>query len=118
MKKITLIGTIVLMSALSPFIAKAAHPASDSVTMTGIVTCAHCGLSVPKGQTRMSWALQNVDHGDDIVLIIDSSKGFTTYRLSGHKDELHGYLGGTATVTGNLNGMTIEVASVESRKEH
>jgi hypothetical protein len=63
----------------------------------------------------MSWALQNVNQGDDIVLITDDGKVFKTYSLNGHKTDLLKYLGGEATITGDLNGTNVEIDTVSSR---
>jgi len=121
MRKATLCVSILLAGMLLPSIARTATPGSDSmasrVTLAGLVTCAHCGLNVPKGQTRMSWALQNVNQGDGIVLITDDGKAFKTYSLNGHKDDLMKYLGGEATIIGALDGTSVEVAKVKPRNK-
>jgi ribosomal protein L24E len=110
-----------LAGMLFPTVGMTATSGSDSmttrVTLVGLVTCAHCGLNVPKGQTRMSWALQNVNQGDGIVLITDDGKAFKTYSLNGHKEDLLKYLGGEATITGDLDGKSIEVAKVKPRNK-
>jgi hypothetical protein len=118
MKKLARFPTIALSFAASLLAAKVSHPAPVNVTLKGIVTCAHCGLSLPKGATRFSWAYENVSKGDGIVLIVDTGKGYVTYQLDGHRDDLMRYLGGTITVTGDLEGTAIEVFSVNSGKEH
>lgn len=119
MKKVTLCVSILLAGiALCPVgraTASSSQAATTHVTLAGLVTCAHCGLNVPKGQTRMSWALQNVNRGDDIVLITDDGKGFKTFSLNGHKDDLMKYLGGEATISGDLSGGNLEVASVSAK---
>jgi ribosomal protein L24E len=119
MRKATLCASILVVGMLLPTIGRTATSGSDSmttrVTLAGLVTCAHCGLNVPKGQTRMSWALQNVNQGDGIVLITDDGKAFKTYSLNGQKDKLMKYLGREATITGDLDGTSIEVAKVKPR---
>jgi hypothetical protein len=119
MKKATVCASILLagiaLCSIGRATASSSQAATTHVTLAGLVTCAHCGLSVPKGQTRMSWALQNVNRGDDIVLITDDGKAFKTFSLNGHKDDLMKYLGGEATISGDLNGTSVEVASVGTK---
>jgi hypothetical protein len=63
----------------------------------------------------MSWALKNVNRGDDIVLITDYGKAFKTFSLNGHKSDLLKYLGGEATITGDLDGTSLDVSTVSPR---
>ena len=83
----------------------------NSVTFTGMVTCAHCVGNQPmhKGFTQWTWALESINHqGDDIVLAV----GDKIYRLQGNKDEILKYIADKATVTGHLGGNTLSVETI------
>ncbi len=83
----------------------------NTVTFTGLVTCAHCVGNQPmhKGYTPWTWALESVKHqGDDIVLVV----GDKTYKLQGNQDEILKYIAGKATITGRLDGNTIAVEAI------
>jgi hypothetical protein len=85
--------------------------AVNTVTLTGLVTCAHCVGNQPmhKGYTPWTWALESVKHqGDDIVLVI----GDKIYKLQGNQDEILKYIADKATITGRLDGNTITVDTI------
>jgi len=87
-----------------------AHPV-NTVTFTGLVTCAHCVGNQPmhKGYTPWTWALESVKHqGDDIVLVV----GDKIYKLQGSQDEILKYIAGKATITGRLDGNAITVETI------
>ena len=91
--------------------ARAQFP-TDNVTLTGRVSCSKCEGVQPmhKGYTNWTWALHSVSEGDDIVFIV----GKTTYKLQGDQDKLSKYLAGKATVTGQLEGTTLKVETIQS----
>ena len=87
-----------------------AHPV-NSVTFTGLVTCAHCVgyQTVHKGYTPWTWALESVKHrGDDIILVV----GDKIYKLQGNQDEILKYIADKATVTGRLDGNILSVETI------
>ena len=86
-----------------------ARPTSN-VTLTGVVTCSRCVGTQPqrKGYTQYSWALDSVDHGDDIVIVV----GDKTYKLVGNKDVLLKFMAGKATVVGHFDGNLLVVATI------
>ena len=87
-----------------------AHSASTEITLTGTVSCAHCQGIQPmhKGYTPFSWALQSVNEGDDIVLVVQDK----VYKLQGDKDQLLKFMSSKVRVTGLLDGTTMEVATI------
>ena len=99
------IAALNLTAAVRP-----AHSETTEVTLTGSVSCAHCqGVLLPKAWTQYRWALYSVDHGDDIVLVVKDK----VYKLQGDKDRLLKFMyGRKATVTGHLDGNTLEVETI------
>src|SRR5271157_3531569 len=102
---ITSIAALSLTAAARP-----ACAATAEVTLTGSVSCAHCqGVLLPKAWTQYRWALYSVDHGDDIVLVVKDK----VYKLQGDKDRLLKFMPARkATVTGHLDGNTLEVETI------
>jgi hypothetical protein len=95
-----------LLAAIPSF----AHPV-NTVTFTGLVTCAHCVGNQPmhKGYTPWTWALESVNHqGDDIVMVV----GDKIYKLQGNKDEILKYIADKATITGRLDGNILSVETI------
>jgi hypothetical protein len=82
----------------------------NSVSFTGLVTCAHCVGNQPmhKGYTPWMWALESVKQGDDIIMVV----GDKTYKLQGNKDQILKYIAGKATVTGRLDGNILAVETI------
>jgi hypothetical protein len=93
------------MSAVRP-----AHSASAEITLTGTMSCARCQGIQPmhKGYTQFSWALQSVSEGDDIVLVTQNK----VYKLQGDKDQLLKFMSAKVTVTGLVDGTTMDVARI------
>jgi hypothetical protein len=93
------------MTAVRP-----AHSASAEVTLTGTMSCARCQGIQPmhKGYTQFSWALQSVSEGDDIVLVTQDK----VYKLQGDKDQLLKFMSAKVTVTGLVDGTTMDVARI------
>jgi len=93
------------MTAVRP-----AHSASAEVTLTGTMSCARCQGVQPmhKGYTQFSWALQSVSEGDDIVLVTQDK----VYKLQGDKDQLLKFMSAKVTVTGLVDGTTMDVARI------
>jgi hypothetical protein len=93
------------MTAVRP-----AHSASADVTLTGTMSCARCQGIQPmhKGYTQFSWALQSVSEGDDIVLVTQNK----VYKLQGDKDQLLKFMSAKVTVTGLVDGTTMDVARI------
>ena len=89
---------------------RSAHSATTEITLTGMVSCAHCQGIQPmhKGYTQYSWALQSVSQGDDIVLVVRDK----AYKLQGDKDLLLKFMSAKARVTGRLEGEVLEVETI------
>ena len=89
---------------------RSAHSATTEITLTGMVSCAHCQGIQPmhKGYTQFSWALQSVSQGDDIVLVVRDK----AYKLQGDKDLLLKFMSAKARVTGRLEGEVLEVETI------
>jgi hypothetical protein len=96
--------------ALGLIAVRPAHSASTEVTLIGTVSCAHCQGIQPmhKGYTQFSWALQSVNQGDDIVLVVQDK----TYKLQGDKDRILKFMSEKARVTGTFDGTTLDVATI------
>jgi hypothetical protein len=102
-----LAGMLALFLSATALVAGAA---TAEVTLTGTVSCAHCQGIQPlhKGYTQWTWALHAVGEGDGIVFLV----GDKTYDLLGERDQLLKYMSFKATVTGRLEGNTLEVQSI------
>jgi hypothetical protein len=99
------IAALSLAAAVRP-----ARAATTEVTLTGSVSCGHCqGFLLPKGWTEYRWGLYSVSHGDDIVLVVKDK----VYKLNGDQDRLLTFMSARkATVTGHLDGNTLEVETI------
>ncbi len=87
-----------------------AQPNPESVTVSGMVSCTTCVLSnACKAQTRLSCTLWWVSQGASYVLVTDDHR---VYRLSGADKDLRKFAGDSVTVTGELNGTELAVATV------
>jgi hypothetical protein len=91
-----------------------AAPQDDNVTLTGLVTCSRCVGSPAHSAafTHLTWAVHEINHGDGFILVVSGK----TYHLAGDRELLRPYIADQATVQGRLNGDTIEVQSMSSRK--
>ena len=85
-------------------------PVPTEVTRIGTVSCGHCQGIQPahKGYTPLTWALNSVSQGDDIVLVSQNQ----TYRLQGDKEQLLKAMSTKARVTGRLDGNTLSVETI------
>jgi hypothetical protein len=92
------------------FAARSMRSAPAEVTLTGLVSCAHCQGMQPlhKGHTQYSWAVYSVSQGDDIVLVSHDK----TYKLKGDKDQLLKYMSAKARVTGRLDNTVLQVQTI------
>jgi hypothetical protein len=100
-------GVLVLCSMFAG--GASAQPVSQHVTLTGYVSCTTCLLpNACKAQTRLSCVQWWVSQGASYVLVVGDSH----YRLSGAEKELAKAAGDTITVTGDLNGTELAVATV------
>jgi hypothetical protein len=89
----------------------AAAPVSQHVTLTGYITCTSCmEPNTCKAQTRASCTQWWVSQGASYVLVVGDSH----YTLSGAEKELaKAAFENTVTVSGELNGNTVEVSNVD-----
>jgi hypothetical protein len=96
--------------ALGMIAVRPAHSASTEITLTGTMSCARCQGIQPmhKGYTQFSWALESVSQGDDIVLVTPDK----VYKLQGDKDRLLKFMSAKVKVTGLVDGITMEVATI------
>ena len=88
-----------------------AAPVSQHVTLTGYITCTTClEPNMCKAQTRVSCTQMWVGRGASYVLVV----GNTHYVLSGSEKELaKAAFENTVTVSGELSGNEVTVASVD-----
>ena len=112
MSKLAILASMILISGaavLSPATATTVG-SSNNVTLTGMVSCSKCQGIQPlhKGYTRWSWALQSINEGDDIVLVV----GDDVYKLRGDKDQLLKFMENKAAVTGSLEGQQLTVQTI------
>lgn len=89
---------------------RAPRPASTEVTRIGTVSCGHCQGIQPthKGYTQLTWALNSVSQGDDIVLVSQNQ----IYQLQGDKERLLKVMSTKARVTGHLDGDSLAVETI------
>ena len=86
-----------------------AQPTVSDVTLTGLVTCARClDLTQHKGFTPWSWSMYKVSQGDNIVLVASGK----TYNLHGDRQQMSKYIQDKVTISGRLDGNTIEVTNI------
>ena len=86
-----------------------AQPTVSDVTLTGLVTCARClDLTQHKGYTPWSWAMYKVSQGDNIVLVASGK----AYNLHGDRQQMSKYIQDKVTISGRLDGNTIEVTNI------
>jgi hypothetical protein len=110
MKTIYRVMFLASIFALGMTAVRPARSASAEVTLTGTMSCARCQGIQPmhKGYTQFSWALQSVSEGDDIVLVTQDK----VYKLQGDKDQLLKFMSAKVTVTGLVDGTTMDVARI------
>jgi hypothetical protein len=117
MKRISILQFVgVSVVALSAFVAAQAfaRPVMTNVTLTGLVTCSRClDLSQHKGFTPWTWAMYKVSQGDNIVFVTSGK----TYSLQGDRQQLSKHIEDKATVSGHLDGNTIEVINITRPSE-
>lgn len=89
-----------------------AQPVSQHVTLTGYVSCTSCMLpNACKAQTRLSCTQWWINQGASYVLVV----GDAHYKLSGADKELSKAAAeNSVTVSGDLNGTELAVATVTS----
>ena len=92
------------------FAARSMRRAPTNVTLTGLVSCAHCQGMQPmhKGYTQYSWALYSVSLGDDIVLVAHDK----TYKLQGDKNQLLKFMSAKARIAGRLDNTDLQVQTI------
>jgi hypothetical protein len=98
--------TVLLISSTAAF----AQTASNTVTLTGWVSCAMCFLpNACKAKTRTECVSWWVNQGGSYVLVV----GTRNYRLLGADDKLKRFAGRTVTITGEQFRSDVTVTSVE-----
>ena len=106
--RVVAIASIAALSLTT--VIRPAHAETTEVTLTGSVGCARCqGFLLPKGWTEYRWGIYSVNHGDDVVLVVEHK----VYTLKGDRDRLLKFMyAGKTTVTGRLDGSTLEVDTI------
>jgi hypothetical protein len=102
-----------VLALCSMFAGKAsAEPVSQQVTVTGYISCTTCLMpNACKNQTRLSCTQSWMGRGASYVLVV----GDRHYVLSGLEIELaKAAAASSVTVTGELNGTELVVASVDT----
>jgi hypothetical protein len=108
--------------AVSATLASAADPAQPQApaagqTFSGVVTCSLCGAkhNTSMNQSAAGCTKVCLKKGADFALV-DAEK---VYKLEGGTDYLDKFAGERVTISGTLNGDTIQVTSVDaSRDKH
>lgn len=81
-------------------------------TYDGMVTCSRCGAKHPATSSRnASDCTRSCVHGGASFALID---GDVVYILKGKLDQVKKVAGQRATITGSIDGQTIEVSSVSA----
>jgi len=106
--RVVAIASIAALSLTT--VIRPARAETTEVTLTGSVSCARCqGFLLPKGWTEYRWGIYSVNHGDDVVLVVEHKY----YTLKGDRDRLLKFMyAGKTTVTGRLDGSTLEVETI------
>lgn len=81
-------------------------------TLTGEISDDMCGSKHMMDGSTAHCTRECVKNGSNYALVV----GDQVYKLKGHKEEVDKLAGQHATVTGNLNGDTLEVESVTVAK--
>jgi hypothetical protein len=117
-KLIYAMAVVAGLLALAPFLNKpaAASPASEHVSLTGWVSCTTCLMpNTCKAQTRLSCTQWWISQGASYVLVV----GDKHYVLAGSEKELaKAAAANSVTVTGELIGNQVSVASVDWTSKH
>lgn len=82
--------------------------AGDQKTLTGVVSDSMCGAKHASANSA-ECARKCAASGSGYALVV----GDQVYKLQGAKDELTKYAGESVTVTGDVEGDTVKVASVK-----
>ena len=99
--KLFILTAVLLAFVLSMFAAQ--------TTVTGVITDNMCTRKhMMPGKTNADCVRACIEHGADYVLVTNGK----TLELKGDKKQLSNYAGKKATLTGNLNGNTLQVSSV------
>jgi hypothetical protein len=91
-----------------------AQSATHDVTLTGTVGCSLCSGKHSRPKLKIYTNLSCTVHctrnlGSSYVLVV----GNKTYTLEGDHHQLEKFAGGSATVTGNLDGSIFKVTTME-----
>lgn len=107
---VAVLAALLALCSMFPAGASAA-PVSQQVTLSGYITCTTCMVpNACKAQTRLACTQMWIGQGASYVLVVDG----THYRLSGFEKELaKAAAENSVTITGELNGKDVTVASVE-----
>lgn len=108
----------VLSSVLALCSIAAVHSSAQSntrqVSLTGTVSCSFCSGKHSRPKLKIYTYLSCSDYclrnmGSNYVLVV----GNDAYTLDGDRHQLEKFAGGSATVTGNLDGATLKVTEIQ-----
>ena len=106
MKMSAVAAMLVVFSGAAPI----AQGSADVQTLTGTVSCEWqvTGRYACRSRTRQDCIRECVSVGSPYVLVVDKRM----YSLSGNESELDQVAGGTAVVTGTIDGKKVRVRSI------
>jgi hypothetical protein len=110
MNKKTLVAGVITFT-LTLFVGLAVS-AADSKSLTGVVSDTMCGAKHAMSGDAAACTRKCVAAGSSYALVV----GDNVYTLEGAKDQLDKYAGEKVTVTGDVQGNTVKVASVKPAK--
>lgn len=111
----TAVRTWVRAAALALVVATMAF-AAEKATVTGVVGDAMCGVKHAMGGSEADCTRECIKHGSDYALIVDKKAYTLKATAESTKAQLSKLAGKKVTVTGERDGDTITVASVEEIK--
>jgi hypothetical protein len=102
-------------TVVTALVFSAAALSAKTTTLTGKVGDAMCGAKHVMAGDEAGCTRECVKKGSDYALIV-KDKVYTLKATDATKDQLDKLAGQTAKVTGDLNGTTIQVTSVQAAK--
>lgn len=104
---------VVLATVVFGTVSVFAQTSGSQKTLTGVVSDAMCGKAhMMKDKSAAECTRACVKEGSKYALVV----GDTVYTLGGHEADLDKYAGQKVTLTGSVNGQTVNVSSVAPAK--
>ena len=108
------LGTTIVLALVVAFGLAGTTLGAEEMTLRRAVGDANCGLTHQMPGTSASCTLMCIKEGSDFSFTVDD----TSYTLKTSSDEAHAQLlelaGRNTTITGDVNGTTVAVASVKA----